>query len=78
MTPVVNGLEGQYGDQVAFRYLDAKDGAEGQAAFERYALRGHPTILLVTPAGEVIWAARGVVAEADVRRALDDMLSGGG
>ncbi|GAB4482196.1 MAG: hypothetical protein Kow00124_30840 [Anaerolineae bacterium] len=78
MTPVVNGLEGQYADRVAFRYLDAKDGAEGQAAFERYALRGHPTILLVTPDGGVIWTARGVVAQDDVRRALDDLLAGGG
>jgi hypothetical protein len=61
MRPIVDGLEAQYGEEVDFLYLNAEDGGAGQAAFTYYALRGHPSVLIAAPGGEVIWQGVGVV-----------------
>jgi hypothetical protein len=58
MTPIVDGLEDQYQDQIAFIRLDAnsKDGGE---TFRFYGLLGHPSYVLLNPAGEVLWKGVG-------------------
>jgi hypothetical protein len=61
MLPIVNGLEEEHGNQVDFLYLNAQDGSSGQAAFDYFALRGHPSVLILTPDGEVVWQGVGVV-----------------
>ena len=61
MRPIVDGLEAQYGDQIDFLFLDAGDGSTGEEAFDYYALRGHPALLIVTPEGAISWQNVGVV-----------------
>lgn len=58
MTPVVNGLETEFGELVDFRSLDAATG-EGQRAFNSYGLPGHPSYLILSPLGEVLWRSFG-------------------
>jgi hypothetical protein len=71
MQPIVDGLEEQYAGQVAFYQLNARDGADGQAAYEYYALRGHPTIMIVEPGGAVSFQQSGVIPEATLTATLE-------
>lgn len=57
MEPVVNGLEEKYSTQVEFRSLNAT--GEGAAAFRAYGLPGHPSYVVVNPAGDVLWLGFG-------------------
>lgn len=75
MRPIVDGLQGEYGERLTFQYLNAADGAEGQAAFESFDLRGHPSILLVSPQGDVLWNHFGVIPEQDVRDEIERVLA---
>lgn len=70
MLPIVNGLEEQHGNQVDFLYLNAQDGGSGQAAFDYFALRGHPAVLILSSDGKVVWQGVGVVEG----RVLDEQL----
>jgi len=68
MRPIVDGLEAQYGEQVDFLYLNAGDGSTGEDAFDYYALRGHPTLLIVTPDGAISWQNVGVIDRETVEQ----------
>lgn len=68
MTPIVNGLEDEFVDQVVFMYLNALDSADGQRTFESLNLPGHPSYVLFTPDGVEVHRSFGIV-EADVLRA---------
>lgn len=69
MQPIVDGLQaGSTG--VTFRYLNARDGADGQAAFERLNLPGHPSFVVFDASGAETFRAFGIVAESDLRDAL--------
>lgn len=59
MTPIVNGLEAEYGERIVFAKLDANT-PEGRQAMQTYHLRGHPAILLFDAAGEMVWTGLGV------------------
>ena len=71
MQPVVDGLREEYGETVTSMYLNALDGAQGQAAFEFYNLRGHPTVLVLNADGEVVFNGLGIVPADEIRAALD-------
>lgn len=71
MTPIVDGLEAEYGAEVDFHRLNARDGGPGQAAFDAYNLRAHPAIVIVSPDGTVTFESLGIVAEEQVQQALD-------
>ena len=75
MEPIVYGLEEEYGRQVDFIALNAADGAVGEQAFADYGLRGHPTIVIVQPDGEISWMGPGVfsreMVEQEVLAVLD-------
>ena len=43
MTPVVNGLEQQYGKQIAFKRVNA-DVDNGPEIMQAYRIPGHPTV----------------------------------
>ena len=58
MTPVVNGLETTFGEQVEIRSLDAASG-QGRSVFQNYGLPGHPSYVILDPQGEVLWSAFG-------------------
>lgn len=72
MRPIVDGLREQYGEQVDFVYPNARDGAQGEAAFDFYGLRGHPSLVFVTAEDEVSWVRMGVVAREELARAIED------
>lgn len=70
MRPIVDRLQADY-DDVEFRYLNARDGADGQASFEQLGIPGHPGFVILDAAGVETFRALGVVAEADLITALD-------
>jgi hypothetical protein len=74
MSPIVYGLEEQYTDQLAVRFLNAMDGAEGQNAFESLALPGHPSYVLYDEFGAEVWRAFGVIVQAYLRNEIDKIV----
>lgn len=60
MTPIVNGLEEQYVDQIDFQLLDASLG-EGKRLFDHFGLVGHPSYILLDSAGEERWRGIGPI-----------------
>jgi hypothetical protein len=75
MAPVVDGLEEKYGDEVEFRRIDA-DSPIGKAAYQAYALRGHPGFILLSQDGMVLWSGLGEqpaeALEEPIRNALHE------
>ena len=51
MAPIVDGLEREYGDQVAFKRINAVEG-EGPAIMRGYRIQGHPTTLIFDSQGQ--------------------------
>lgn len=75
MLPIVHGLEDEYGDQVAFRFLVANDGGEGETVFGALAIPGHPGFVLFNAAGVETYRAFGIVPRAALAAELDAALS---
>lgn len=75
MRPVVNGLEAEYGQQIAFVNLNAADRGQGQQAFESLALPGHPAFVIFDASGAEQFRTFGVVEESALRAALEDALA---
>ena len=61
MTPIVNGLEVDYEEQVDIELLNANQG-DGKMYFEFYGLPGHPSYILLNAEGEVQWRGFGPVS----------------
>ncbi len=61
MTPIVDGLVPEYEEQVDFKFLNAGLG-DGKRIFEFYGLPGHPSYILLSPDGEVLWRGFGPVS----------------
>jgi thiol-disulfide isomerase/thioredoxin len=53
MKPIVHGLEGEYGQDIEFVYIDI-DNPESAAAKAKYGFRVQPHFLLVDANGEVV------------------------
>lgn len=75
MTPIVHGLSEEYDGRAAFRLLDARDGADGQRAFEALTLNGHPAMLVFDASGRETYRAFGVIEADALRAALDAVLT---
>jgi hypothetical protein len=75
MQPIVNGLQAEFGSEMAFLDLDAADNAEGQQAFESLSLPGHPSYVIYTPAGEELHRSFGVVSAASLQSAIENVLN---
>ncbi|MCZ6529903.1 MAG: hypothetical protein O6949_06170 [Chloroflexi bacterium] len=79
MTPVVNGLETTFGEQVEIRSLNAAFG-DGRSAIQNYAIPGHPSNVILDPQGEVLWSAFGPQSagalEAEVEEAISQVTGG--
>lgn len=73
MAPIVDGLEADYGDQIAFQHLNV-DEDEGKAVADTFRVRGHPAIVVVDTSGRVVWSRVGVQPRADVAEVLESML----
>lgn len=74
MTPIVNGLQAEYGDRVAFVQLDV-DTPEGARMQKRYGLRGHPAYVLTDSREQVIWQSVGQVSEEELRTRIEALLA---
>ena len=74
MAPIVDGLEADYGDRVAFQRLNV-DEDEGRVAAQTYRVRGHPAIVVLNPQGDVVWARLGVQPRDLVAGALESVLA---
>lgn len=74
MTPIVNGLQAEYGDRVAFVQFNV-DTPEGARVQQRYSLRGHPAYVLVDSRGQVTWQAVGQVSEDELRAHIETLLA---
>ncbi len=75
MEPVVNGLEMSYMDQIEFRTINAGT-PDGQAMFRSFGLPGHPSYVLLNPAGEVLWTGFGEQARENIEVRLEEALAG--
>ena len=74
MAPIVNGLQEQYGDQMLFVELNARDGDQGEAAFRATNLRGHPAFLILQPEGREVWRGIGEQPPGPLEEAIQDVL----
>lgn len=69
---MVHGLEGVYWGQVDFVYIDREAG-ENQSVTEQFGIRAQPVIVLLDADGNEIERFFGLVDEADLRTALDNL-----
>ncbi len=53
MAPIVDGLEQEFGPQLAVRRINAATGA-GPAIMRGYKILGHPAVLLVDASGQEV------------------------
>lgn len=74
MTPIVNGLQTEYGDRVVFRHFNVTT-PEGARMQVRYGLRGHPAFVLVDSRGQVSWQVVGQVSKQELRTRLEALLA---
>jgi len=74
MTPVVNGLETTFGEQLDIRSLNAAFG-DGRSAFQNYGLPGHPSYVILDPQGEVLWSAFGPQSAEALEDVVEDAIS---
>lgn len=75
MQPIVHGLQAEFEGRVAFEFLNARDGAGGQAAFTALGLSGHPALLVFDAAGREIYRGAGVQPAQSIRAALEAALN---
>lgn len=74
MQPAVSRLEEQYGDQVAFEYINAESDT-GAPLFRQLTLPGHPSYVLFSADGREVYRTFGVV-EIDILEApIQDQLA---
>jgi hypothetical protein len=69
--PVVDGLSKQYADRVNFQVLDASEGA-GKQAYESLMRPGHPSYVMLTPAGKQVYRSSGFKTEADIVKIINE------
>jgi len=69
MEPIVNGLERDYGAQIAFDKVDANM-ETGRMLLRHYGLRGHPSYVIVDPQGNRLWSASGVITQAILQETI--------
>ena len=70
MEPIVDGLEGEFGDQMAFERRNAVT-EEGKAVMAGFSLRGHPSYAIVSPDGEHLWSAMGAMPAVALRAEVE-------
>ncbi len=75
MKPIVDGLKEDYGDRMAFLRLDAEN--EGRDAFTAYALRGHPSFVIIDTEGKVLWKGVGEQPRNRLEKGVRQALKGG-
>lgn len=69
MQPIVDGLEGEFSQRIAFEKVDA-DTDEGQTLLRLYGLRGHPSYVIVDTTGSRLWRSSGQTSESALRNQI--------
>ena len=69
MQPIVHGLETEFAGQLAFERRDANTEA-GRETMQKYQLRAHPSYVIVTPEGKLLWSFTGQVSADALRTPL--------
>ena len=70
MQPIVNGLEVEYDGQIEFRRINAITD-QGVEIYNFFGLRGHPSYVLLNPAGEILWQGLGEQPEDSIKLSLE-------
>lgn len=76
MRPVVNGLERQYGNRVAFAGVDFYNRANRELV-QQHRVLGHPTFVVLDRNGNVVKRFVGYTEEAELKAALEQAAAGG-
>lgn len=66
MQPIVDGLKNEYNTEIEFRNIDANS-ATGNPIYKSFQLRGHPSYILLNPAGEVMWTGLGLQSQEQLK-----------
>lgn len=74
MQSIVHGLEETYTGQIAVVMLNARDGDDGEAAFNALNLPGHPGILLFDDSGNETFRQFGIIPEETLITAIERVL----
>ena len=69
MQPIVHGLETEFAGQLAFEQRDANT-ETGKVTMQTYNLRAHPSYVIVTPDGTLLWSFTGQVSADQLRTPL--------
>ncbi len=73
MKPIVDGLEKEYRDRIAFKRVNANLG-DGPAIMQEYRILGHPTLLFFDAQGQEVERHIGPQTEAEMRAVLERLL----
>jgi thioredoxin-like negative regulator of GroEL len=74
MTPIVDGLNEQYGKQITIKQVNADIG-DGPKIIQLYRIPGHPTILIFDKEGEEVARLFGPQPAEIVEEALQKVLT---
>lgn len=73
MTPIVNGLKGEFSGQIIVRQFNAEE-VENAQLMQEYGLRGHPSFAIVAEDGRLSQTFFGPQTEDSLRKAILDIL----
>jgi hypothetical protein len=76
MMPIVNGLEADYSENMAFVRLNVGNG-EGAQVFQQLKLPGHPAYVIFSADGKEICRAFGIVDAAQFRDIISKAIDKG-
>ena len=69
MTPIVNGLEEEFSEQIVVRQLNAEE-VENAQLMQEYSLRGHPSFAIVAEDDRLTQTFIGPQTEESLRKAI--------
>ena len=73
MTPIVNGLEAEFSNEINIERLDASK-AENVELMQEYGVRGHPSFVLLDKNGRVVQTFFGPQDEETLRTAIQESI----
>lgn len=74
MTPIVDGLEQEYGGQIVVQRINAEKG-DGPAIMRAYEILGHPTLLIFNSRQEEVHRLIGPQPVHEIEVLLQEVLS---
>ena len=74
MAPIVDGLEQEYGGQIAVQRINADKG-DGPAIMRKYKILGHPTLLIFDGQGQEVQRLVGPQPVHDLEILLQEVLN---